>query len=303
MDRFVANLVHNTIGLAVLVAFVLVIVKTIAWIVSGSVAIAGALLDSACDLCMSLVNLFVVGYAHTPADKYHRFGHGKAEAIASLAQSPVLAISGCWLLIHSFHRLIYPEPLDLGTLSIVIMIFSTILTLGLILVQRYALRRKDSLILKTDHAHCQADAFTNSGVLVGIILTKTLQMPWIDSALGIALGFYILHICYHLGRDALAVLMDKELDPAIREQIMTQAKKHPQVLGVHDLRTRSSSGQHFIQLHLVMNPTLTLLQAHKISEEVEGMIHTILPDADILIHEDPYDDRINQHHHFWDDEQ
>ncbi len=292
-DRLLKNLLQSAIGLGAFLSFIMVIIKSLAWWKSKSMSIGGSLLDSVIDCFTSLMNFFVLRYARSPADKEHRFGHGKAEAIASLAQAPILLLSGLYFSGQSAYRLMVPQALIIDGWCLAIMGISTFITLIIVLAQQYTLRRYDSLILKTDNLHYRADMLLNIGVFISIYISRTWHVVWIDSIAGICLGLYITYTGYDVAKDALNMLMDKELDDNTREIILDQAKQHPNVMDVHDLRTRDASGQYFIQLHLVMDAFISLSDAHKIVVEVEKKIRAILPKADILIHADPDNDQDN----------
>lgn len=272
---------------APIVACILILGKFTAWLKTDSLSLQASLIDSLLDLAASLINFFVIRQALKPADEEHRFGHGKAEALGGLGQSAFIAGSAIWLLIDMVHRLIAPHPLtDPGTGTIV-MVLATILTTGLVIFQRYVVKETRSMAIAADSLHYQSDILTNIGVLISINLAVYMNWAWLDVLFGGGIAAYILYTSWHIGARSLNVLMDRELPDSDREQIINLALGHPHVLGIHDLRTRSSGLQEFIQMHLDLDDKISFVLAHEISETVEHAIQKAYPHAEVIIHQDP----------------
>lgn len=281
---------------AVGVAVILVLSKGFAWFTTQSLSIQASLIDSILDSAASLVNFFAVKHAARPADKEHRFGHGKLEAVACVCQSMFIAGSALWLLSDCIHRLMHPAPMNYSTSSIVIMWLSVVLTLGLLAFQRVVYKRTGSLAIKADSLHYQGDVLTSIAVIGALMGSNYFGLSQIDSIFGGLIALYIAKTSWELLRHALDELMDRELSDDIRQNIKTIVKAHTDVLGLHDLRTRSSGQKYFIQLHLELDPKLSLMAAHKISERVMASVLTAYPESEVLIHEDPQGhDTHNQH--------
>jgi ferrous-iron efflux pump FieF len=276
---------------AVGVAAILIGAKFFAWMQTDSLSLQASLIDSLLDIVASVINLFVVRHALKPADKEHRFGHGKAEALGGLGQSTFIAGSAIWLMIEAAHRLIHPHPLQEGFIGTIVMIFAIILTFGLVIFQRYVIKRTRSLAISADSLHYLSDLFANIGVLISLNLSIFFGWVSLDVLVGMGIAVYILYTSWEIGRRSLDVLMDRELADAAREQIMEIALQHSHVWGVHDLRTRSTGLQDFIQMHLDMDETLSLLEAHDIGNDVEAAIQKAFPHAEIIIHQDPRSNR------------
>jgi ferrous-iron efflux pump FieF len=268
------------------VAVVLVLAKTVAWAVTDSVVLLATLIDSTLDAIASLLNLVAVRHAIAPADKEHRFGHGKAEALAGLGQSAFIAGSAGFLLLESGRRLLDPVPLVTIGPGLAVMGFSLLATLALITFQRYVIRRTDSTAIKADALHYRTDFLVNGSVIVALLLA-TLGWAGFDALFAIGIAIYILYSSWAIVRQALDDLMDRELPDAEREAIKRIAVAHADVRGLHDLRSRRSGLSTFIQLHLEVDDDLTLLQAHRISDEVERVLLQSYPHAEIIIHVDP----------------
>lgn len=272
---------------AVGVAVVLIVVKLFAWYVTGSVAVLSSLLDSLLDAAASLVNLVAVRQALVPPDAQHRFGHGKAEPLASLAQAAFISGSALLLLSEAVNRLIAPQPPARSEIGVVVMAFSMVMTAALVLFQRHVIRRTGSVAISADSLHYASDFVVNASVIVSLLLASWLGWTLVDPLCGIAIGVYIAYSAFRIARTALDLLMDHELPDADRARIVTIARAHPQVRDVHDLRTRSAGQQIFIQLHLELARDISLKRAHVVSDAVEHELLAAFPNAEVIIHQDP----------------
>lgn len=282
-----ARLMTRATQAAVATAMMLVAVKLVTWLLTGSVAMLSTLVDSVLDVLASLLNLLAVRHALLPADLEHRFGHGKAEALSGLGQAAFIAGSAVFLLFAAGQRAFAPVALENSRLGIGVMVFSMIVTLLLVRFQRAVIRRTGSVAISADSLHYVSDVLVNVGVILAFVLVDRLGWTMADPALGGLIAVYILYSAWRIARGSFNILMDRELDDAERARIHDIAMAHPDVLDLHDLRTRSAGQQLFIQLHLEMDPSLTLLRAHEIADAVEAEIHAAFPGAEVLIHEDP----------------
>src|SRR5580693_5575962 len=272
---------------SVAVAAVLIAAKFAAWLETGSVALLSSLVDSLLDAVASLVNLFAVRHAISPADREHRFGHGKAEPLAVLGQSAFIIGSAMLLFAEAVRRLIWPVPVENAPAGIVVMIFSIAVTVGLVLYQRYVVRRTGSIAVTADELHYRSDLVLNISVIVALVLGSALAVPLIDPLFGAAIGIWIVYSAVRLVRLSLFQLMDHELDDDEREKIRAIALSHPDVAAAHDLRTRLAGPTAFIQIHIEMDGGLSLIRAHEISDEVEAELRAAYPHAEVMIHQDP----------------
>jgi ferrous-iron efflux pump FieF len=278
-----------TAGFAsVAVALSLVVFKSWAWLATDSVALLSSLADSLLDLLASIVTLFAVRFAAEPADREHRFGHGKSEAIAGLVQSLIVSTSALYVGVQAVARLVDPREISSPAAGVGVMVGSILLTTLLVLFQRFVTRRTGSIAISADSVHYQADLLTNVAVLSAIAMAVWLDWYLADPLIGIAVVALILLSVRSIAQTSLDVLLDRELPNESRQQIRSIAGRHAAVLGVHDLRTRSSGHSLFIQLHLELEPSLTLDDVHRISHEVEAEIVERFPSAEVLIHADPY---------------
>jgi ferrous-iron efflux pump FieF len=282
-----ASLVKLATCGAIAVASTLVISKTYAWYLTGSLSIQASLIDSLLDTFASLLNFVSIYHALRPADNEHRFGHGKAEALASLGQSIFIAFSSLWLLKEVIGRLYHPEPLVFSSVAVTVMIGAIVLTLLLVLGQRYVIKRTQSLAVTTDSLHYQTDLLSNLGVLLSFYLSSYFNISYFDTGVGALISIYLLHSTWIIAKKACDILMDRELPNDVREKIMKIAQSHSKVIGIHDLRTRSSGQSEFIQMHLDLDRNMSLHQAHSIADEIAEEINKVYPKAEVIIHQDP----------------
>lgn len=272
-------------------ATLLIVVKLVTWLDTGSVALLASLIDSLMDAAASVINLLAVRYALQPADKEHAFGHGKAESLAGLAQAAFITGSAVLLVFECVDRLINPRPVQDAALGIGVMLFATAATLLLLGVQRYVIRKTGSVAIRADSLHYAMDVLVNLAVIVALGLSL-LGIVWADAVFGLALGLFIIYGAYGIGRESVDHLMDHALPDDLERAIAARALRHPDVRAVHDLRTRRSGQTSFVQLHLELDGELSLARAHAIGDQVAAAIAEMVPGADVLIHQDPGDDSI-----------
>ena len=269
------------------VAIILIFLKGITFLLTGSVAILSSLFDSAQDFMTSAVNMIAVRQATTPADRKHRFGHGKAQAIGGLAQGTIILIAAFFLLYESVNRLFLPKELTQMGVGIIVTLLAIILTVALILFQAYVIRETGSLSIKADRAHYSGDILMNIGVIVSMLITRYVGWGYADSLFGIGVSFYLFVVVYQIGRESMEMLMDTELPEDFRNKIRETALVFPEVSHIHALKTRRSGSHAFVQFCVHMDDTLTLRQAHNITDMIEDRIKEQYPDTEIIIHPEP----------------
>lgn len=282
-----ARLMRLATYASVATATTLIAVKLVAWGLTGSVALLSTLIDSTLDAAASVINLWAVRHALTPADREHRFGHGKAEPLAGLAQSAFIVGSGALLLAEAANRLQHPVAVAHVDLGMAVMAFSIVLTVILVRFQKHVLSRTRSVAISADSLHYTGDVMMNGSVIVSLLIGATLGWTFIDPLFAIAIGGYLLWNAGQIALGSLDMLMDRELPEEDRQRIKAIVRSHPQVRGMHDLRTRMSGQQGFIQLHLALDDDLPLVEAHDIADAVEKAITEAFPYCDVLIHQDP----------------
>jgi ferrous-iron efflux pump FieF len=281
------QLVKSASTAAVFVAVVLLLAKLWAWMLSDSVGVLTTLFDSVLDASLSIVNAIAVRFALRPPDEDHRFGHGKMEGLAALTQAAFTAGSCLFLVIESSRRLLYPEPISGVSSSLIVMSFSTVLTLALVAYQRHVIRQTNSTLIRADAAHYQTDVFIHIGVMAGLFLGGTAQWWWADAAVAIVLSLLMLRSSYGVVIHALSMLLDRELSQHDRDRIINLVKAHPAVINLHDLRTHASGLKQFIYFDIEVCRDLSLVEAHDIYHEIEIELIEHFPNAEIMIHIDP----------------
>lgn len=282
-----ARLMRLATYASVATALILILAKMIAWFITDSVSILATLIDSSLDVLASIVNLIAVRHALQPADKEHRFGHGKAEALAGMGQAMFIAGSAGLLLLQAVGRMIHPQNSLKGMeIGVGVMLFSMVATLALITFQKYVIKHTNSTAIKADALHYKTDLLVNGSVIVALFLTYY-GWDYFDPLFAIGIAIFILYSAWEIIQEAINLLMDHELPDEQRQQIRQIVLQHPETLGFHDLRTRRSGNVVFIQLHLELDARLTLSVAHAIADQVEKQLETLFPEAEVIIHEDP----------------
>lgn len=282
-----AALTRRITLLSVATAVVLVSIKAVVWVMSGSVALLASLADSALDLVASLATFFAVRYAVVPPDAEHRFGHGKAEAFASLLQAGLVFASAALIGREAVADLIDPRPLRQGGWAIAVMLASTVLTLGLVAAQTRVLRRTGSVAVSGDRAHYLSDLGSNLVALLGIAASAWLGVSGFDAAAALIVAALLLWGAIGIFREASSQLLDRELGPEARRQIVELITNDPLVIGVHQLRTRASGPFVHMQMHVDLDPQLSLEAAHEVLVAAEKRVLEAFPSADIIMHADP----------------
>lgn len=267
-------------------ATLLIIGKLIAWLATGSSSLLASLTDSLMDVSASLINLLAIRYALIPADDDHKFGHGKAESLASLAQAAFITGSAVVLIMHGVGAVMEPTPLQRPGIGIWVTVGSLILTLALVTFQSYVVRVTGSQAVRADALHYRSDLLLNGAVLLALLLSMQ-GFHLADGLFAVLLGCYILWSALQIGYEAIQTLLDRELPEEECQQIQTICNSVNGVYGIHDLRTRQSGPIRFMQLHLELDDTIPLVQAHDIADRVEARLRLAFPIADIIIHMDP----------------
>ena len=282
-----AALTRRVTLLSVTVAALLVTLKLAAWLASGSVALLASLADSGLDLVASLATFFAVRYAAAPPDAEHRFGHGKAEAFASLMQAGLVFASAALVGREAVAAFVHPRPLESGGWAIAVMGVSIALTMVLITAQGHVLRQTNSVAVSGDRAHYATDLASNLAALAGIGASTLLGVGGLDAAAALVIAALLLWGAVGVFREASGQLMDRELPEDQRRMIVELMTRDPRVSDVHQLRTRASGPFVHIQMHVDLDPQLTLEAAHAVVVAAEKRVLEAFPAADIIIHADP----------------
>lgn len=268
-------------------ALVLLVLKVVAAWQTGSVAMLGSLADTALDLLASLVTLYGVRMAAQPADGDHRFGHGKAEALAALFQVAIITLSAFGIFWRAIERLTSGQLTANAEYGIGVSVIAIIATIALLAYQRYVIRKTRSVAIRADHVHYQSDVLLNAAVIVALALDQYAGLPWADPVFGAGIAVALLIGAWRASAQAIDQLMDREWPEEKRQHFLAVAARHPELTGIHDLRTRSSGTHDFVQFHVWVDPAMTVAEAHRVMDEVEAKLEAEFPMTEILIHLDP----------------
>ena len=265
----------------------LIALKAYAALHTSSMAMLGSLADSGLDLVASLIILLGVRIAASPADLEHRFGHGKAEALAALVQVILITLSAIFIGIRAMQRLLSHAQTADAELGIGVSVIAILLTAALITYQRHVVRQTDSLAIGTDRLHYSSDLLLNGSVVVALALDQYAHVTGADAVFGVLIALWLLWGAWGASGHALAQLMDREWPDGLRERFLAAAKEYPELAGLHDLRTRSSGTHYFAQFHVWVPGDWTVQKAHDRLDAVEEALQRRFPGTEILIHVDP----------------
>ena len=268
-------------------AITLIVMKTYAAVKTSSMAMLGSLADSGLDLIASLIVLLAVRIAAQPADHEHRFGHGKAEALAALVQVILISFSAMFIAFRSTQRLINGAETGQAELGIGVSVMAMVLTIALITYQRHVVKRTGSLAIGTDRLHYSSDLLLNGSVIAALVLDQVAGLRGSDAVFGILIALWLLWGAWSASSHALNQLMDREWPDERREQFLAAAKEYPELAGLHDFRTRSSGTNYFAQFHVWVPADWTVKEAHDRLDRAEEELQKRFPDTEILIHVDP----------------
>ncbi len=269
-------------------ACLLTIIKAAASFATGSLAILSSTADSLADILSSVITFIAVTYSNKPLTCDHRYGYGKAEAVSALIQAAFISGSACFILYDAVYRFFHPVVLEHTFAGICVMLISMLLTLTLIILQKYIIRRVQSQAIEADHSHYVIDLAANTSVLLSLLIIHYLQWEWFDILAAIFISCYLLITALKIAEKALAEITDKEVDAKIKADIVREIMQTEGVMGYHDLRSRFSGPRLFVEIHLEFAGDLPLLTTHEIAERAEQKITAIYPNAQIIIHQDPY---------------
>ena len=291
-----AALVRFAAKASLTVAVLLTLAKLAAALASDSLAILASLVDSLADIGGSLITFLAVRVSQQPPDRSHRFGHGKAESLSALAQACLVLGSALFVLIGAGDRLLSPKAIEAGTFALLVLAAAIAVTLALVTLQGWVVRRTGSAAIAADRLHYTADLATNLLVLAALLLTVRLDITWLDPLAGALVAAYLAWQAGRLGRSAIDTLMDRELDPEERRRIELLVRAHPDVFDLHDLRTRRAGSTTFIELHVEIDGAMSVRRAHHVTDALEARLAEAFGETEIIIHQEPAgleDDRLD----------
>jgi ferrous-iron efflux pump FieF len=285
--RSAASLNRSAAIASIAVAALLVALKAWAAWSTGSAAMLGSLADTVLDLVASLATLVGVWVAAQPADDAHRFGHGKAEALAAMFQVVLISISALGIGYHAISELLGGARTQAANEGIVVSLIAMGATLALLAWQRHVIRRTGSVAIATDHVHYQSDLLLNLAVIAALALDQYAGLNGADPVFGLLIALWLAWGAWRASTTAIEQLMDREWADDKKARFIDVLGRHPELRGVHDLRTRTSGNRDFVQFHVWVDPKMTVLEAHRVMDEIESKLIAEFPDIEILIHPDP----------------
>jgi len=274
------------------VATFLVLIKLVIGVASGSVAVLASAIDSLLDTLVSIFNFFAIKKAEENPNDTYQYGKGKIQAIAAVIEGTIISISGLYIIYVGAEKLIEASVTTLLTPSIIAMSISIVITYFLVQYLLKVSKETDNLVIKADALHYKTDLWSNAAVLTALGLVYLTGLDWIDALFGIGIGVYIIYSAYEIIVDGIGILLDRALDGKLVAQIGEIISKHPEVTSYHWLRTRTDGTTNYVEFHMVLRPSMRLLEAHRIADEVEDSIRELETRKRWVItpHFDPYDD-------------
>ena len=254
---------------------------------TGSTAMLGSLADTVLDLVASIATLAGVWVAAQPEDRHHRFGHGKAEALSAMFQVVLIAISALSLAARAVQQFLGEVRTEAAEEGIAVSAIAMAATVALLLWQRHVIRRTGSLAISTDHVHYQSDLLLNLAVIAALALDQYAGVAGADPLFGLAIAAWLGWGAWGASHAAIEQLMDKEWPEEKKARFLKVLARHPELRGIHDMRTRTSGNRDFVQFHVWVDGNMTVTEAHRVMDDVEGKLKAEFPDVEILIHPDP----------------
>ena len=275
------------------VALFLTLLKFMVGIASGSVAVLASAIDSLLDTLISVFNFFAIRKAEEKATDDFQYGKGKVQAIAAVIEGTVISISGLYIIYESIKKAVHEESTSLLTPAITVMLISIVITFGLVKYLLKVAKETDNLVIKSDALHYQTDLWSNALILLALGIVYITGWEWVDALFGFGIGVYIIYSAYEIIQEGIFILLDRALEPDVVDEIREIIESHSEVNGYHWLKTRTDGSINFVEFHLVLRPRLYLIEAHRISDEIEEKIMAIEPKKPWVItpHYDPFDDQ------------
>lgn len=269
------------------VAFLLAGLKTWAVISTGSAAMLGSLADTSLDLVASLATLLGVWIASQPDDPNHRFGHGKAEALSAMFQVVLISISAIGLAWRAVEQFLTGARVEEAGSGVLVSAIALGATLALLAYQRHVIRKTGSLAIATDNVHYKSDLFLNLAVIAALLLDQYAGIPGADAGFALLISLWLAWGAWGASQAAIEQLMDREWPEEKREKFLEVVRLHPELKGIHDLRTRTSGNRDFVQFHVWVDGRMTVTEAHRVMDEIEAQLEREFPGLEVLIHPDP----------------
>ena len=279
------QLIKNASYASIAAGLAIFAIKCVGWTESDSVSLFASLIDSLLDITSAFLNAIAIQIALSPADDNHRFGHNKVQDLAVFAQAVFFIGSGGLTLFVSIKQLHKGHVIQNYESGLISMVLCLVIGFALLVYQTYVIRKTDSQIIKADKIHYISDCASNIAVIISIAGSHYFQK--LDSIFGILISGYIIFSAIEIMRGAVKNLIDEEFSKEDKEKVLQILKNNKDILGVHDLKTRHAGNKAFIQLHIDLNPSISLIDAHYISEKLSEDLLKAFPNGEVIIHQDP----------------
>lgn len=273
-------------------ALILVSMKMVFWILSGSIAVLSSAIDSVLDMFVSIFNYFAVKNAEMPADEHFNYGRGKIEALAALLEWIIIFLSGVYILYSSVSKFISQEQISYIWISVIVMWISFVITLALVYFLEYVAKKTKNMVIESDALHYKTDLLSTGGILFSLLIIYFTDFYFIDAIVWFIIALYIMYSSVELIKKGFLMLLDVALEDDEVEKIITCIQNEEQVNDYHYLKTRRSWKTKFVEAHLVFTPIIKLLDAHNAADKIIADIKKIDEDSQwiVNVHLDPYDD-------------
>lgn len=281
---------------AVVVAGTLLVAKLVAYLLTGSAAVLSSLVDSGVDTTVSVMTFIALRYSLMPADEDHRFGHGKIEGVSALVQAALIASGAVFLFLAGADRLIHPQPIEATAVGVGVMVLSIILSLVLVKLQSWSVAHHGSLAVEADRGHYATDALSNLATVAVLLVAPLAGWGWLDPLFALLMGGLMVKVAWDIGHKATAMLLDREVEAAIKAEVEAIIRDDPAVAGLHDLRVTRNGMRFLIWFDLELDGDLTLKHAHDIAAAAEDRLVARHPNAEVMIHKDPAGAPAGRHH-------
>lgn len=277
-----------------LCALFLALVKFIASLFSGSVALLASAMDSMVDFAVSAFNFLALKKAAQKPNENYNFGFDKIEALMGLLEGLFIAGVGAFVFYTSVEKIITKDEVDDLNLSIFVMVFASFVTFLLILFLNRVAKRTQNLIVESDCLQYKSDLLNNVCMVLAFGVIYVTNLHIIDAIFGILISIYTIYSAFKIIQKAYFYLMDKALSKDELTLIENIIKADKNILSFHELKSRKTPEMSYLSVHLVFCPALSLLKAHELADRLENEIKQSFKgkNLDIQIHLDPYDDRL-----------
>jgi cation diffusion facilitator family transporter len=286
-------------ALSVLSNTTLIILKLIVGVITGSVSVLSEAIHSGVDLLAAIIALLAVKKSSKPADQDHSYGHGKYENLSGATEALLIFVAAAWIIFEAIHKLIKPQPIEAVGWGVGVMLFSSVVNIVVSHLLFKVGKKTDSIALQADAWHLLTDVYTSAGVMIGLLVLwfgewfmPQLDWHWIDPVAALGVSLLIIKAAYQLTVQSIRDLLDVSLPPEEEMWVKNKIKEmYPQVRGFHNFRSRKSGATRFVEFHLMLDPTMSVQDAHAVNDKIVREIKCQFKDSKVMVHIEPCDNR------------